>query len=71
MTRPMPAHRVDNPKIEALLAQLQNLRVSQFETDDPKTDLEPLGLQPPELELTLSQGTQSCSGAAIRQKPHQ
>jgi hypothetical protein len=56
MTRPIPA-RADNPKIEDLLFKLQNLRVNRFETDDPKPDLESLGLQPPELELALDQGT--------------
>jgi hypothetical protein len=56
MTRPIPA-RAGNPKIEDLLSKLQNLRVNRFETDDPRPDLESLGLQPPELELALDQGT--------------
>ncbi len=56
MTRPIPA-RADNSKIEELLFKLQNLRVSRFVTDDPKSDLESFGLQPPELELALDQGS--------------
>src|SRR5882724_4808243 len=56
MTRPIPA-RADNSKIEELLFKLQNLRVSRFETDEQRPDLESLGLQPPELELALDQGT--------------
>ena len=56
MTRPLEA-RADNPKIESLLRQLQTLRASQFVTDDPKADLEPFGLTPAALGVTLAQGT--------------
>jgi Domain of unknown function (DUF4340) len=43
--------RADNEKIELLLDQLQNLSVSQFETDDSNVDLETYGLQTPSLAL--------------------
>ena len=56
MTYPLQA-RANTAKIEELLQMLQNIRVSQFVPDDPKLDLETLGLQPPELEVALSQGT--------------
>jgi len=56
MIRPMEA-RADNPRIEDLLQKLQAARVTQFVTDDPKADLDFYGLQPPGLELALSQGT--------------
>lgn len=56
MIRPMEA-RADNPKIEDLLQKLQSLRVTRFVSDDPKADLEPFGLQSPELELGLALGT--------------
>ena len=56
ITRPLEA-RADNPRINDLLTQLQNYRVTQFVTDDPKADLESFGLQPPELELALGQNT--------------
>src|SRR6202007_1732467 len=56
MTRPDQA-RADTPKIDELLFQLQNLRVNRFITDDPKADLESFGLQPPNWQLALSQGT--------------
>src|SRR5581483_3267623 len=46
--KPMSA-RADSPKIEELLLKLRGLRVSHFETDDPKADLDSFGLQPPEL----------------------
>ena len=56
MTHPLPA-RADNPKIENLLQRLQDVRVSQFVSDNLKTDLDVFGLQPPEWELALRQGT--------------
>ena len=49
--------RADNHKIEKLLFNLQNLRVSRFETDDPKADPEPFGFQSPALELRFDRGT--------------
>ena len=56
MTTPNPA-RANNARIEAALQDLQRARVNQFVGDNPKPDLEALGLQPPEWELALSQGT--------------
>lgn len=55
LVRPIEA-RTDNPRVNRLLEDLQSLRISQFVTDEPKTDLENFGLQPPELELTFAQG---------------
>lgn len=49
--------RADNPKIEKLLLDLQNLRISQFETDDTKVDPESFGFQSPSLELKFERGT--------------
>ncbi len=56
LTRPMQV-RADNLKIVSLLQKLRGLRVRQFVTDDPKADLESFGLQPPNLELVLSENT--------------
>ena len=56
LTKPMQT-RADNPKINYLLQQFQTWQVQRFEFDDPRVDLEPLGLQPPEAELTFGQGT--------------
>lgn len=56
MTWPLRV-RADSGRIEDSLRQLQNLRIKQFISDEPKTDLESLGLAPPELELSLSEGT--------------
>src|SRR5438552_1325411 len=56
LTKPQPV-RASRPKVEALLLELQGPRVAQFYTDDPRAELEPLGLQPPEAELAFGNGT--------------
>ncbi len=56
LTKPMLA-RADNPRIEHLLGQMTQWRAAQFVTDDPKAELEPFGLQTPEVELAFAQGT--------------
>lgn len=45
--------RADNEKVGQLLLQLNNARVTQFVTDNPRSDLEPYGLQPPVLQLSF------------------
>lgn len=49
--------RADAPKVRALLETIQLARVKQFVNDDPRAELEPLGLQPPEAVLTFGNGT--------------
>src|SRR5438445_1174558 len=56
VVRPFAA-RADTARIEQGLDKLQSLRAAQFLPDQPKPDLENLGLQPAELELALGQGT--------------
>jgi len=56
LTRPLPL-RADTTKIEQALDKLQTIRVLQFVPEQPKPDLEALGLQPAELELAFAQGT--------------
>ena len=51
--------RADHSKIEESLAYLQHVRCEQFVSDDPKADLEALGLQPPQLEIGFAQATNS------------
>jgi hypothetical protein len=58
MVRPFSA-RADGARIEQALDNLQSLRITQFVSDDPKADLESLNLQPPDMELTFSQGSNS------------
>ncbi len=55
MTLPMEA-RADKIKILESLEKLQSLRALQF-VDRPASDLETLGLQPPELTLAFKRGT--------------
>jgi hypothetical protein len=49
--------RADNSRIDKLLDGLQKLAVSQFYSDQTNADLEPLGLQQPQLQIALRQGT--------------
>jgi hypothetical protein len=56
MTYPLQA-RANSAKVEESLQMLQNVRVLQFVPDDPKMDVEMFGLQPPELEVALGQGS--------------
>lgn len=49
--------RANNNKVHESLELLHSLRVRQFLPEDPKPDLEALGLQPPDLQVALSQGT--------------
>jgi hypothetical protein len=56
ITRPLPL-RANSAKLEGLLQRLDLVRVAKFVTDDPRADLEPYGLQPPEREIVLARGT--------------
>ncbi len=51
------ASRADNARVEHALQRLGGLSAVQFLPDDPKADLESLGLQPPALVICLGQGT--------------
>ncbi len=68
LTKPMPA-RADNPKIEHLLHDLKNWLAVAFVTDDPKAELEPLGLQTPDIELVLGQGTNDVAVVQFGKSP--
>ena len=56
MTFPIQA-RVDNRRMDQWLYNLQALNATRFVTDDSGVDLEPWGLQPPQLEVTMNAGT--------------
>ncbi len=49
--------RASVPKVEGLMRKVQTAQIAQFVTDDPRAELEPFGLQPPEAELAFGQGT--------------
>lgn len=56
LTKPTPA-RAATPKIIDLVRKLTTARVTQFVSDDPRDDLDALGLQPPDAELIFGLGT--------------
>ncbi len=49
--------RASRPKVIALLTTVQSVNVVHFVSDDPRVELEPFGLQPPEAELVFGAGT--------------
>ena len=56
MVWPLDA-RANNARIQDALSKLEKLRVRKFVSDDPKADLESVGLAPAELELGFGNGT--------------
>jgi hypothetical protein len=56
LTRPLQA-RADNVLMLSALQQLRSAHITQFITDDPKTDLAAYDLQPAELDVLLGNGT--------------
>jgi hypothetical protein len=58
MAWPLDA-RANNMLIDEALQKLRKIRIREFVSDDPKVDLEPLGLSPPELELGFARGANS------------
>ena len=68
MTRPLPT-RADNTRLALLLQELELCRVTGFVADDPRADLEPFGLQPPEREIVLGHGTNDMLVLQIGRSP--
>lgn len=56
LTKPTPA-RAATPKVIELVRKVTNARVTEFVSDDPREDLDALGLQPPLAELIFGLGT--------------
>jgi hypothetical protein len=56
MTYPLQA-RASSAKTEESLQLLENVRVQQFLPEEHRASLESFGLQPPELELAVAEGT--------------
>lgn len=57
ITKPPPAKRADNARINFITQEIQKWRIREFVTDTVSTNLETFGLQPPEAELLFGQGT--------------
>lgn len=68
MTMPLQA-RADNVRLEELLDKTANLQVTAFETDEPPSDLEPYGLQTPELEVSLAADTNVLATLQVGRSP--
>ena len=49
--------RADSLKVERCLEELGKLQVTRFVSDESRADLDTLGLQPADLEIALSQGS--------------
>jgi hypothetical protein len=50
------SHRADQIQVRQLLEKVQSARAIEFVTDDPRVDVEPFGLQSPQIEVTLASG---------------
>lgn len=61
--------RADTLLVNELLQRLQNLRVTQFVTDNPQADLDAYGLQTPELELAFAAGTNTLASLQFGKSP--
>jgi hypothetical protein len=61
--------RADNARIDTALRALGKLQVKQFVSDDPRADLESFGLAQPELELSLSEGTNIVAQLQVGRSP--
>ena len=68
MTRPLVA-RANSARITEALQRLQTARVSQFVTDNPKADLSSYDLQPANLDLWFSRGTNFVTSLHIGKSP--
>lgn len=64
LTRPRSA-RADNGLLQQVLQQLQTVRIGRFVSDVPGGDLEPYGLQPPELTLVFARETNTETNAIL------
>ena len=72
MTKPVTA-RADNARVNESLQRLQDLRVRQFVTDDPRADLELYGLQTspqtPDLDLSFWAGSNLTAELQVGNSP--
>jgi hypothetical protein len=68
MTRPLVA-RANTSRITEALQRLQTARVSQFVTDNPKSDLSSFDLQPADLDLWLGRGTNFVTSIHVGKSP--
>jgi hypothetical protein len=63
------AARADSSKVDEFLNQLRALRIHRFVSDGPKLDLETVGLQNPEFQCAIGQGTNVTSSVQFGKSP--
>jgi hypothetical protein len=68
LTRPRSA-RADNGLLELVLQELQTVRISQFVSDLPGSDLEPYGLHMPDVTLVFGLGADNVLTAEFGASP--
>ncbi len=68
LRQPLSA-RADGERLEALVGQLQQVRVSGFVSDAPIVDRASLGLQPPAFELGVGSGTNELARLEVGGSP--
>ena len=68
VTPPLQA-RADTARLDDLIQKLGGARVTSFVTDDPKADLDSYGLQSPNFQLALGQGTNTILSLAFGKSP--
>ena len=61
--------RADNAKIMSWLQALDSAHIHQFVPDEPAPDSQALGLEPPEFELAIAQGTNSIAQFQFGKSP--
>jgi hypothetical protein len=68
LTKPFAA-RADLPRVDALLRKVLGCQIQQFVSDEPRIDLEPLGLKTPEAELAFGLGTNDVAVVQFGKSP--
>jgi hypothetical protein len=61
--------RADNAKLEGFLQALEHARIQQFVSDQPNADLQSLGLEPPDHEISLTLGSNTVSRIQFGKSP--
>ncbi len=68
LTRPLAA-RADGARLELLLNELKNARITEFVTDAPTVDAATFGLQPPAIEFAAGEGSEDLVRLQIGRSP--
>jgi len=69
ITRPKPAKRADNYRVNIFMRYILDWRIAAFVSDDPKVDLEPFGLKTPVANIVFAQGTNAVATVQLGGSP--